>query len=43
VALVSPLVATYPRFTLALRALLLRTTPLAPRLVGGVLLTIAGV
>ena len=43
VSLVSPLVATYPLFTLALSAALLRATPLAPRLVFGVLLTVAGV
>lgn len=43
VALVSPLVATYPLFTLALSALLLRSAPLQPRLVGGVVLTVAGV
>ncbi len=43
VTLVSPLVATYPLFTLALSAALLRSTPLAPRLVGGILPTVGGV
>lgn len=43
ITLVSPLVATYPLFTLALSALLLRSTRLEPRLVLGVALTVLGV
>ena len=43
VALVSPIVATYPLFTLALAMLFMRQERITPRLVGGVLLTVAGV
>lgn len=43
VAVVAPVVATYPLFTLALSALLLRHERLNARLVGGVALTVAGV
>jgi drug/metabolite transporter (DMT)-like permease len=43
VTLVSPLVATYPLLTLGLSALLLRSTPLDPPLVGAVSLTVVGV
>lgn len=43
VYLVSPIVATYPLFTLALSALLLREERLSGTLLGGVALTVAGV
>ena len=43
VQVVAPVVATYPLFTLALSALLLRHERLTVRLVGGVTLTVAGV
>ncbi len=43
VALVSPIVATYPLFTLALSLLVLRHEHLPPRVALGALLTVAGV
>lgn len=43
VALVSPIAATYPLFTLALSALALRDERLGAGLLGGVALTVAGV
>jgi drug/metabolite transporter (DMT)-like permease len=43
VAVVSPIVATYPLFTLALAMLFLRQERVTPRLAAGVLLTVAGV
>jgi drug/metabolite transporter (DMT)-like permease len=43
VSVVSPLVATYPLFTLALSALLLREERFGPRVLLGVALTVAGV
>jgi drug/metabolite transporter (DMT)-like permease len=43
VSLVSPIVATYPLFTLALSMLLLRHERIAPRIALGAILTVAGV
>ena len=43
VALVSPIVATYPLFTLGLSLLLLRQERITPRLALGTLLTVIGV
>ncbi|HLQ00809.1 MAG TPA: DMT family transporter [Burkholderiales bacterium] len=43
VSVVSPLVATYPLFTLALSALFLREERFGPRVLFGVALTVAGV
>src|SRR6266540_1470189 len=43
VSVVSPLVATYPLFTLALSALFLREERFGPRVLLGVALTVAGV
>jgi drug/metabolite transporter (DMT)-like permease len=43
VSVVSPLVATYPLFTLALSALFLRDEKFGPRVLLGVALTVAGV
>jgi drug/metabolite transporter (DMT)-like permease len=43
VSVVSPLVATYPMFTLALSALFLREEKFGPRVLLGVALTVAGV
>lgn len=43
VGAVAPVVATYPLFTLALSATLLRHERLSARLIGGVVLTVAGV
>lgn len=43
VSVVSPLVATYPLFTLALSAMFLREEKLGPRVLSGVALTVAGV
>ena len=43
VYLVSPIVATYPLFTLVLSAAVLRQERLSRRLIGGVVLTVAGV
>jgi drug/metabolite transporter (DMT)-like permease len=43
VYIVSPIVATYPLFTLALSALTLREQPFGRQLLGGVALTVAGV
>jgi len=43
VSVVSPLVATYPLFTLALSALVLREEKFAPRVLLGAVLTVAGV
>jgi drug/metabolite transporter (DMT)-like permease len=43
VSVVSPLVATYPLFTLALSAAFLREEKLGPRVLLGVALTVAGV
>ncbi len=43
VALVSPIIATYPLFTLALSLLLLRHERVAPRVALGAVLTVAGV
>ena len=43
VSVVSPLVATYPLFTLALSALFLRGERFGPRVLAGVALTVAGV
>jgi len=43
VALVSPIVATYPLFTLALSLLLLRQERIPPRVALGAVLTVAGV
>jgi len=43
VPLVAPLVATYPLFTLAFSAILLRSERIHPRLLVGVGLTVLGV
>jgi len=43
VSLVSPLVATYPLFTLVLGAIAIRAAPLGPRAIAGVVLSVAGV
>jgi drug/metabolite transporter (DMT)-like permease len=43
VATVSPIVATYPLFTLALTLLLLRQERVTPRIAAGAVLTVAGV
>jgi drug/metabolite transporter (DMT)-like permease len=43
VGVVAPVVATYPLFTLALSATLLRHERLNARLIGGVVLTVAGI
>lgn len=43
VALVSPIVATYPLFTLALSMLFLRQERVPPRVALGAVLTVAGV
>ena len=43
VSLVSPIVATYPLFTLGLSLLLLRHDPVTPRVALGAVLTVAGV
>ena len=43
VSVVSPLVATYPLFTLALSAIFLREEKFGPRVLLGVALTVAGV
>lgn len=43
VSLVSPLVATYPLFTLAFGAVLVRAEPLGARTLAGVVLSVAGV
>jgi len=43
VSVVSPLVATYPLFTLALSAMFLREERFGPRVLLGVALTVAGV
>jgi len=43
VATVSPIIATYPLFTLALSMLYMRQERLTPRLVAGVVLTVMGV
>lgn len=43
VSLVSPLIATYPLFTLVFGAVAIRATPLGPRVVAGVVLSVAGV
>ena len=43
VSLVSPLVATYPLFTLAFGAALARAEPISVRMVGGVALSVLGV
>jgi drug/metabolite transporter (DMT)-like permease len=43
VSLVSPIVATYPLFTLALSMLILRHERVTPRLAAGAVLTVAGV
>ena len=43
VAVVSPIVASYPLFTLALSLLYMRQERITPRLVTGVVLTVAGV
>jgi drug/metabolite transporter (DMT)-like permease len=43
VYIVSPIVATYPLFTLALSAIFLRRERLNGRLIGGVVLTVAGI
>lgn len=43
VSMVSPIVATYPLFTLALSLLLLRHERVTPRVVAGAVLTVAGV
>jgi len=43
VSLVSPLVATYPLFTLAFAAAMARAEPISARMVGGVALSVAGV
>jgi drug/metabolite transporter (DMT)-like permease len=43
VYVVSPIVATYPLFTLALSAVCLREERISRRLIGGVVLTVAGV
>lgn len=43
VSVVSPLVATYPLFTLALSAMFLREEKFGPRVLAGVALTVAGV
>ena len=41
--MVSPIVATYPLFTLALSMLILRHDRVTPRLAAGAVLTVAGV
>ena len=41
--MVSPIVATYPLFTLALSMLVLRQDRVTPRLAAGAVLTVAGV
>jgi len=41
--MVSPIVATYPLFTLALGLLLLRQERVTPRIAAGAVLTVAGV
>jgi drug/metabolite transporter (DMT)-like permease len=43
VSMVSPIVATYPLFTLALSMLILRHDRVTPRLAAGAVLTVAGV
>ena len=43
VTVVAPVVATYPLFTLSLSALLIRHERMTARIVGGVILTVAGV
>ena len=43
VSMVSPIVATYPLFTLALSMLLLRQDRVTPRVAAGAVLTVAGV
>jgi uncharacterized membrane protein len=43
VSLVSPIVATYPLFTLALNMLFLRHDRVTPRVAAGAVLTVAGV
>jgi drug/metabolite transporter (DMT)-like permease len=43
VLVVAPVVATYPLFTLALSAMLLRHERLNARMIGGVVLTVAGI
>ena len=43
VSLVSPLIATYPLFTLVFGAIAIRATPLGPCVVAGVVLSVAGV
>ncbi len=43
VSLVSPIIATYPLFTLALSLLLLRQDRVTPRVAAGAVLTVAGV
>jgi drug/metabolite transporter (DMT)-like permease len=43
VSLVSPLVATYPLFTLVFATALSRAEPLTPRLIAGVVLSVSGV
>jgi drug/metabolite transporter (DMT)-like permease len=43
VQVVAPVVATYPLFTLALSAMLLRHERLNARMIGGVVLTVAGI
>ncbi len=43
VQIVSPIVATYPLFTIALAALVLRQERLSRRLIAGVALIVAGV
>ncbi len=43
VSMVSPIVATYPLFTLVLSMLLLRHERVTPRMAGGAILTVAGV
>jgi len=43
VSVVSPLVASYPLFTLGLSAMVLRTVKVSPWLIGAVVLTVAGV
>ena len=43
VTIVAPVVATYPLFTLSLSALLIRHERMTARIIGGVILTVAGV
>jgi drug/metabolite transporter (DMT)-like permease len=43
VGVVSPIVAVYPVFTLALSAMLLRQEQMGMRMIAGVALTVAGV